>query len=92
MIKFKELREKCWAGYKRVPGTKAYSKGSCVREDGIVITKEDGMGGGAIASGPTNVVSGGAIAGTGGKGGEPGVDLRKRKKHNPILMKMGKRK
>jgi hypothetical protein len=41
---------------------------------------EDGMGGGAIAAGPTNVVGGGAIAGSGGKGGEPGVDLRKRKK------------
>jgi hypothetical protein len=54
---------------------------------------EDGMGGGAIAAGPTNVVGGGAIAGSGGKGGEPGVDLRKRKKkHNPILMPVGKRK
>ena len=55
---------------------------------------EDGMGGGAIAAGPTNVVGGGAIAGSGGKGGEPGVDLRKRKKtaHNPILLPIGKRK
>jgi len=43
---------------------------------------EDGMGGGAIAVGPTNVVGGGAIAGSGGKGGEPGVDLRKRSKKN----------
>jgi hypothetical protein len=49
------------------------------------------MGAGAVAS-PTNVVGGGAIAGTGGKGGEPGVDLRKKRKHNPILMGMGKRK
>ncbi len=52
------------------------------------------MGAGAAgggSAGPTNVVSGGAIAGTGGKGGEPGVDMRKRKKHNPILMKMGRR-
>ena len=49
---------------------------------------EDGMGAGAVASGPTNVVGSGAIAGSGGKGGEPGVDLRKRKKkaHNPVMM------
>jgi len=54
---------------------------------------EDGMGGGAVASGPTNVVSTGAIAGTGGKGGEPGVYLpRKKKKHDPIMMSMGHRK
>jgi hypothetical protein len=49
------------------------------------------MAAGAVA-GPTNVVGGGAIAGTGGKGGEPGVDLKKRRKHNPILMGMAKRK
>ena len=85
MKTFKELREKCWSGYKRVPGTKEYSKDSCV--------KEDGMGGGAMSAGPTNVVGGGAIAGSGGKGGEPGVDLRKRKKaHNPVMMGMGHRK
>lgn len=42
--------------------------------------KEDGMGAGAVGSaGPTNVVGGGAIAGTGGKGGEPGVNLKKKK-------------
>lgn len=45
---------------------------------------EDGMGGGAVAAGPTNVVGGGAIAGSGGKGGEPGVDLRK-KKRSPVM-------
>jgi hypothetical protein len=52
--------------------------------------KEDGgMGAGAIA-GPTNVVSGGAIAGTGGKGGEPGVYPKK--KPSPVLpMKMSRR-
>jgi len=56
--------------------------------------QEDGMGAGAVGSaGPTNVVSTGAIAGTGGKGGEPGVYLpRKKKAHNPIMMKMGSRK
>ena len=53
--------------------------------------REDGMGGGAVAAGPTNVVGGGAIAGTGGKGGEPGVDLKKRRK-SPIMLKMGRRK
>jgi hypothetical protein len=50
------------------------------------------MGAGAMSSGPTNTVGSGAIAGTGGKGGEPGVDMRKRRKHNPILIKMSKRK
>jgi hypothetical protein len=53
--------------------------------------KED-MGAGAMTAPPTNVVGSGAIAGSGGKGGEPGVDLRKKRKHNPILMSMGKRK
>jgi len=56
--------------------------------------KEDGgAGGGAMggSAGPTNAVGGGAIAGTGGKGGEPGVDMRKRRKHNPIMMKIGRR-
>lgn len=36
MIKFKDLREACWKDYKRVPGTKAYSKGSCMKEDGAM--------------------------------------------------------
>ena len=35
--------EACWTGYKRKPGTKAYTPGSCV--------KEDGMGGGAMSAG-----------------------------------------
>ena len=54
-----------------------------------------GGAGGVASAGPTNVVGGGAIAGTGGKGGEPGVDLRKRKKkvHDARLpMGMGHRK
>lgn len=46
---------------------------------------EDGMAGGAMSAGPTNVVSSGAIAGTGGKGGEPGVHLPRRKK-SPVMM------
>ena len=40
--------------------------------------KEDG-GAVGMSAGPTNVVGGGAIAGTGGKGGEPGVNLKKKK-------------
>jgi hypothetical protein len=36
--------------------------------------------GGAVGStGPANAVGTGAIAGTGGKGGEPGVNLKKKK-------------
>ena len=59
---------------------------------------EMGAGGGggagaAAVAGPTNVQSSGAIAGTGGKGGEPGVYLKKKKKaHNPVMMGMGHRK
>lgn len=79
------MNEKCWSGYKPVPGKKAYSKGSCV--------KEDGVGGGAMggSAGPTNVVGGGAIAGTGGKGGEPGVYLP-RKKKSPVIINMTRRR
>ena len=43
--------------------------------------KEDGMGGGAMGAAPTNTVGGGNIAGSGGKGGEPGVS----KKRNPVM-------
>ena len=43
-----------------------------------------------MVSGPTNVTATSAVAGTGGKGGEPGVDLKKKK--SPIVMPMGKRK
>lgn len=32
------------------------------------------------SAGPSNVVSGGAIAGTGEKGGEPGVHLKRKRK------------
>ena len=56
--------------------------------------EDGGMGGGAMggSAGPTNVVSGGAIAGTGGKGGEPGVYLKK-KKPSPVLpIGIGRRK
>lgn len=57
-----------------------------IQEDGGVAA----VGGSA---GPTNVVGGGAIAGTGGKGGEPGVYLKKKKRaHNPVMMGMAHRK
>lgn len=36
--------------------------------------------GGAAVPGPSNVVSTGAIAGSGGKGGEPGVYLKKKRR------------
>lgn len=64
---------RCWTGYKPVAGKKAFSPDSCV--------KEDGMGAGAVSAAPTNVVGQGEIAGTGGKGGEPGVS----KKRNPLM-------
>ena len=72
-----ELNEKgrCWTGYKPVPGKKPFSPGSCEK------VSEDGEGGGGFAPAPTNVVGGGAIAGSGGKGGEPGVS----KKRNPLM-------
>jgi hypothetical protein len=48
--------------------------------------KEDGMGGGVA---PAHAVGGGNIAGTGGKGGEPGVNPKKKK--GPVLITMAKR-
>jgi hypothetical protein len=51
---------------------------------------EDGMGAGAMSAGPTNTQSSGAIAGTGGRGGEPGVNPKKKK--GPVLITMAKRK
>ena len=34
MKSFKDyLNERCWPGYKETPGKKAYSKGSCVKEE-----------------------------------------------------------
>jgi hypothetical protein len=39
------------------------------------------MGAGAVGGAPTNNVGSGAIAGSGGKGGEPGVS----KKRNPVM-------
>jgi len=45
--------------------------------------------GGIAAPGPVNAVSTGAIAGTGEKGGEPGVNMKKKK--TPVIISMAKR-
>jgi hypothetical protein len=84
----KEVDEACWTGY-TAKGMK--KKGNrmvpnCVPEE--VIFNEDGEGGGS--AGPTNAVGGGAIAGTGGAGGEPGVNLKKKK--TPIMFNTFRRK
>jgi hypothetical protein len=70
------MDEACWTGY-TAKGMK--KKGNrmvpnCVPEE---VVKEDGMAGGV----PANNVGGGNIAGSGGKGGEPGVS----KKRNPVM-------
>ena len=92
MLSFKQYlnevklgKNPCWAGYAPVKGDELKKKGNKFVPNCV---KEDGMGGGAVSAGPTNVVGGGAIAGTGGKGGEPGVS----KKRNPIMMGMERRK
>lgn len=72
-------------------GTYPSKSGAEKREKEVQYFKHIGEDGIAVA-GPTNVVGGGAIAGTGGKGGEPGVNLRNRKNKKLIMMGMGKRK
>jgi hypothetical protein len=49
--------------------------------------QEDGMGAGVVAA---NNVGSGNIAGSGGKGGEPGVNPKNKK--GPVLIQMAKRK
>jgi hypothetical protein len=73
--------EACWDRYEQ-RGMK--KKGNRMVPNCVPV-KEDGMAG--TVAGPTNAVSSGAIAGTGGKGGEPGVT----KKKNPILKPMARR-
>ena len=68
-----KLKSACWTGYTAV-GMK--NKGGR-QVPNCVPVKEDGIGGGA----PANNVGGGNIAGSGGKGGEPGVS----KKKNPVM-------
>lgn len=46
----------------------------CICDDSFGFVNEDG-----ISAGPGNAVSTGAIAGTGEKGGEPGVHPKKKK-------------
>jgi len=80
MKTLKQFREACWVGY-TAKGMK--KKGNrmvpnCVKEDGDA----------AAVAGPTNAVSSGSIAGTGGAGGEPGVS----KKRKPIMLSMARRK
>jgi hypothetical protein len=79
MKTLKQFKEACWVGY-AAKGMK--KKGNrmvpnCVKEDGA-----------AAVAGPTNAVSSGSIAGSGGAGGEPGVS----KKRKPLMLSMGKRK
>ena len=78
MIKFKELREKCWSGYKRVPGKKAYSPGSCVKEM---------MGGGAVAAGPTNVTG---VATSTDPDSATAVNMKKKKRWPTVYRKAPK--
>ena len=51
------------------------------------VNEDGGAAGGVGSAGPTNTVGAGAIAGSGGKGGEPGVSP----KRNPIMKPMAKR-
>jgi len=83
MKTFKQYVEACWTGY-TAKGMK--KKGNRMVPNCVPVS-EDGEGGSA---GPTNVVGGGAIAGTGGKGGEPGVYLNKKK--SPVMMGIARRK
>ena len=74
-----KLKSACWTGYTAV-GMK--NKGGR-QVPNCVPVKEEGEGGGV----PANNIGSGNIAGSGGKGGEPGVS----RKRNPIMMKMGRR-
>lgn len=90
MKSFKEIREhivKTGSGYKLVSkstgknlGTASSLEGIKKRERQVQYFKHMSEDGGAVASGPGNAVSTGAIAGTGGKGGEPGVNLKNKKR------------
>jgi hypothetical protein len=80
MKSFKQYTEACWTGYT----AKGMKKKGDRMVPNCVPVKEDGM---AASAGPTNAVSSGAIAGSGGKGGEPGVSP----KRNPILKPMARR-
>ena len=80
MKTFKQFTEACWTGY-TAKGMK--KKGNRMVPNCVPVS-EDGV---AVA-GPTNAVSSGAIAGAGGKGGEPGVS---KKRKSPVIISMAKR-
>jgi hypothetical protein len=69
MKSFKKLRES-------LEICKVCDHDPCICDDSHGFVSEDG---GAVSTGPGNAVSTGAIAGSGGKGGEPGVNLKKKK-------------
>jgi hypothetical protein len=74
------------SAYANAWASKKYkSMGGGWRSESESVT-EDGMSGVAIA-GPTNTVGTGAIAGTGGKGGEPGVSRNR----NPVMINIRRR-
>ena len=86
MKTFKEyLNERCWTGYKPVPGKKAFEKGSCVKEDELNEMGAGAAGGGS--AGPTNVT--GVATST-----DPAsaTAVNRKKKRSPILMGMASRK
>ena len=83
MKTFKQYTESCWKGYEAIGVKKKNGK----TVPNCVPVKEDGAA--AMGSaGPTNAVSSGAIAGSGGLGGEPGVS----KKKKPIMAPTFRRK
>lgn len=84
MITFKELRERCWTGYKKVPGKKPYSPGSCVKE-----MSGGGGGGGAatVAAGPTNVTG---VATSTDPVSATAVNMKKKKRYPMVYRKAPK--
>ena len=93
MISFKQFRDKTTPEKKKPLDYAAVRAASSVSKPLQKISKpttilhresnisEDGMSGGAMSAAPTNTVGSGNVAGTGGKGGEPGVS----KKRNPVM-------
>jgi hypothetical protein len=86
MQTFKQFLEACWTGY----SAKGMKKKGNRMVPNCVPVSEDGMGGGAVASGPTNTAGGGHVDGIGvGPRGEPGVYPKKKK--GPVMVSMAKR-
>jgi hypothetical protein len=81
MKTLKQFKESCWKGYTAI-GVK--KKGNRTVPNCVPVKEDGGM---IAVAGPANVISSGSIAGSGGRGGEPGVS----KKRKPIMMGMGKR-